>query len=84
MLLERFDKLTSRVICRCKEHKIGLELYIRAFEQDLAYILFTYGFLVPYNRLWQPYLEFEFARANLNVVIFKEISGSCYKSILSC
>ena len=31
---------------------------------------------MSYNRLRQPYFESEFARANLYIVIFQEISGT--------
>jgi len=65
--------------CRCKEHKIDLELNIGAVEQYLMYFLLTYGFLVSYNKLRQSYLELEFARANFYIIIFKEISGSSDK-----
>jgi hypothetical protein len=61
---------------RCKEHKIGLELDVRAFEQDLTYLLFAYCFFVTYSRFWQPYFEPKFTGANLYIIIFKGICGS--------
>jgi len=48
-------------------------------EQDFTYLFFTYSLLSSHNRLGQSYPQFEFARANLCIVILQEISGSYYK-----
>jgi hypothetical protein len=61
------------------QHNVGLEFNIRAFEQDFTYLFLTYSFFAAYNSLGQSYPQFEFARANLYIVIFKKISGSYNK-----
>jgi hypothetical protein len=55
-----------------------LQLPSTTFIQQLSLpfdLFLPYGFLVSYNSPRQSYFELEFTRANLYIVIFKEIPG---------